>query len=106
MTKIVDENKQTIMSKNNTPVVCGWIIRYLGGKIDSLREDNATLQVTKYHQQGAIYFLNKMVATQQLINDDQRRIIGYQRLTLMLMMIAFLFLYFDLDVFILCFLII
>ena len=74
-------------------------------------EGNATLQATKYHQQATVYFLNKMVATQQLIIDGyQRTVVGYRRLTMMMMMmITFDFLYFDLCVFVYfnsCFLIV
>jgi hypothetical protein len=69
-------------NENNKPVVCGWIICYLGDKIDSLREDNTNLQVTKDHQHESIRYLHKIIATQQLIIHDQQRTIGYQRLTI------------------------
>ena len=73
-------------------------------------EGNATLQATKYHQQATVYFLNKMVATQQLIIDGyQRTVVGYRSLTMMMMMMTSDFLYFDLCVFVYfnsCFLIV
>jgi hypothetical protein len=69
-------------NENNKPVVCGWIIFYLGDKIDSLREDNTNLQVTKDNQNESIRYLHKIIATQKLIIHGQQRTIGYQRLTI------------------------
>ena len=78
-----DEEKQNMsQNENNKPVVCGWIICYLGDKIDSLREDNTNLQATKDHQDESILYLHKIVATQKLIIHGQQRTIGYQRLTI------------------------